>query len=571
MNEMIVALRTLPHGGIDDAARSFALPPQIRATISPLIMSLRWAAAMFGMIFGTKAALTGDLNVVVSLGICLFLTTWRTTLPVRLASRRTVDRVVAHTDTALFAVAAGFSGGPRSPFVFCVIAAVAVASFGWGYRSGAIATIIAGAAMMVGSALHGELLRLDDRVCLAVGGGLIVAVLAPALIRSALLDMERRRSLAAGRFDALAETNDLLAMLNALARTLPTSLNLREALDTAHRQITDTFHPTVVCLVELDETSDEWVPKLAEGCVLKPASSSLELPLALRRVINQSEPRLDPHLDTSGEGIAPLSGSGLYVRLHTRNRTVGLLGMEHPSPEQFSERDVRLLSGMADVMALSLDNARWFGRLRTLGAEEERSRIARDLHDRLGQWLTYISFELERIICGEDTATPELTRLYGDVQTALDELRETLRQLRSGITEDRPLSRVGKEIVDRFTERTEVEVTWSVTDPDQSLPILVENELLRILQESLSNIDKHAQAHNADVVWSVADGQGVLTITDDGRGFDTAKGVRDSAYGLVGMRERADVIGARLTVESTPGVGTTIVVTAGSSSDPREK
>jgi len=569
LDEMITALRTIPHGGIDDTARNLALPPQIRATISPLIMSMRWAAAMFGMIFGTKAALTGDLDVVFSLGVCLFLTTWRTTLPIKLASRRTADRMVAFTDTALFAMAAGFSGGPRSPFVFCVITAVAVAAFGWGYLSGFVAMFCGVGAMIMGMALHGSIPGVGDRLSLSIAGAFLVAVLIPGLIRSALLDVERRRIQITGRLDALVETNDLLTMLNALARTLPTSLNLREALDNAHLQISQTFHPSVVCLMELDETSDEWVPKLAEGCVLKPSSESSELPGPLRRVMNQPDPQLAVDLTDTGQSISPNSGSGLYVRLHTRNRTVGLLGIEHPEPGHFAERDVRLLAGMADVLALSLDNARWFGRLRSLGAEQERTRIARDLHDRLGQWLTYISFELERIITGEDTSTPELSRLYGDVQTALDELRETLRQLRSGVTEDQPLSRVGKEIVDRFTERTEVEVSWSVTDPEQSLPVPIENELLRILQESLSNIDKHAQARHVDVVWQVIDGRGVLTVTDDGRGFDAATGVRDSAYGLVGMRERADVIGARLTIESSPGHGTTIVVTAGSSSDSR--
>ena len=140
-----------------------------------------------------------------------------------------------------------------------------------------------------------------------------------------------------------------------------------------------------------------------------------------------------------------------------------------------------------------------------------------------------------------------------------------MRQLRSEVTIGRPLSMVGKELIDRFTERTDIEVDWLVSDPGEHMPVAVENELLRILQESLSNIDKHAGAEHVDVSWDVEDGSGVLRVQDDGKGFDTARGIRDNAYGLVGMRERADAIGARLIISSTPGDGTTVTVIAGSS------
>ena len=102
-----------------------------------------------------------------------------------------------------------------------------------------------------------------------------------------------------------------------------------------------------------------------------------------------------------------------------------------------------------------------------------------------------------------------------------------------------------------------------MTSPAQRLPVRVENELLRVLQEGLSNVAKHARADTVEVTWAVVDGEGTLTIRDDGRGFDSAKGVRESAYGLVGMRERADMIGARINIESAPGLGTTVTVVAG--------
>ncbi|HTO01594.1 MAG TPA: sensor histidine kinase, partial [Microthrixaceae bacterium] len=206
-------------------------------------------------------------------------------------------------------------------------------------------------------------------------------------------------------------------------------------------------------------------------------------------------------------------------------------------------------------------------RLRTLGAEEERVRLARDLHDRLGQWLTYIGFELERIMSAEGSDVEELNKLYEDVQSALDELRETLRQLRSGVNEEKPLSLMGRDLVAGFAERTKIEATFDVVQPDERLPVPIENELFRILQEALNNISKHAGATQVSVTWNVNGGNFELTIVDNGRGFVTAHGVRDSAYGLVGMRERADAVGAHLEISSAPGEGTTVRATAGNLGD----
>ena len=90
----------------------------------------------------------------------------------------------------------------------------------------------------------------------------------------------------------------------------------------------------------------------------------------------------------------------------------------------------------------------------------------------------------------------------------------------------------------------------------------VENELLRILQEALNNIEKHARAETVDIRWTASEGRGELTVTDDGRGFDTSGNRRATSYGLMGMRERADVIGASLTIESERGSGTTVRVRA---------
>jgi signal transduction histidine kinase len=551
---------------MDDATRSIALPPSVRASVSPAISAMRWGAVGYGLVLSAPNAFEGSYATVVAVAVCLFVTTWRTIIPVRLASPLARDRVPAYTDVLVLGVAVGYGGGIESPFIFAVMIAMVVVAFGWGYVAGATALLAGYVAMAVGALLGDAQVRaqLDDQRDLTILLTMLLAVLTAAAVRVRLMESERRRVALAGQVESLSEANGLLTLVNSVARTLPTSLTLREALLAAQRQIADTFEARVVCLLTLDENAEEWVPKLAEGCVLRPAYRTESLPEPLATALADPEPVLRTNLEEDGgEPLAAGSGSGIYVRLETRGTAIGLLGLEHPELAHFDERDVRVLTGLAEVLALTIDNSRWFGRLRSLGAEEERVRLARDLHDRLGQWLTYIGFELERIMASERTRAEDLQRLHRDVQAALDELRETLRQLRSGVTEDLPLAVLGREVVERFAARSGVEATFTVANPGDRLPVPVENELLRILQEALNNVAKHARAEHVEVLWNVDGGNYELRVSDDGRGFEIARGVRDSAYGLVGMRERADVVGAQLLLDSRPGEGTTVRVVAG--------
>jgi signal transduction histidine kinase len=126
---------------------------------------------------------------------------------------------------------------------------------------------------------------------------------------------------------------------------------------------------------------------------------------------------------------------------------------------------------------------------------------------------------------------------------------------------DHAFAQAARESLDAFERRSAVATTLAVTTPNDRLPIPTENELLRILQEALHNVEKHAKASQVWVTWDVSPDVARLVVSDNGRGFDIRTGVRDSAYGLAGMRERADAVSGRLDVHSTPGSGTTIQVT----------
>jgi signal transduction histidine kinase len=241
-----------------------------------------------------------------------------------------------------------------------------------------------------------------------------------------------------------------------------------------------------------------------------------------------------------------------------RDRLVGLIALEHQEPQRFGPRHVRLVNGLAESLALAVDNALWFARLQALGAEGERSRIARNLHDGVGQGLAYIALELDRI----NAARPDtdLVRLRDETRTILRGVRETLHQLRAEVTDSNDLRTLAQAHLTRFSERTGIAASLSSENSGERLPVLVEQELWRILQEALENIERHSRASRVEVVWSTDGRRGRLRVEDDGCGFDLEAMRNQPAPGMRIMRERANAVGGRLDVRTAPEQGTTVSV-----------
>ena len=367
--------------------------------------------------------------------------------------------------------------------------------------------------------------------------------------------------------DDLVTVHRLLGELETATSRLTVSLDRREAMDEVNRRLHRAFSPTVTALLELGHGTGQWSPKLAGGCVLRPSTATEDLPAMLARAIDEPGAVLVADLTSHGLGLAPGSGCGIYVPLRAGGELVGVLAVEHPRVGRYRVADLVVADQLAAEVALVLDSSRRFGRLRAFSADADQARQARDLHDRLGQWLTFISYELEGVIRSQQEPSPELTALYATVQSALEEMRDALRQILTDVGPVRPLVRVAREICERFEERTELDVTFRATHPSARLPMRIETELMRILQEALANCEQHARASSVDVTWDVDGDIAVLTIHDDGVGFDPSRGVRDRAEGLVGMQERADSVGAVLAVHSSPGGGTTVAVRAGAAAN----
>src|SRR5690606_29962235 len=179
---------------------------------------------------------------------------------------------------------------------------------------------------------------------------------------------------------------------------------------------------------------------------------------------------------TDGQGVSAEMTSGLYAALPARDSTIGLVALEHHARAHFRLRDQELLDGFVEPAALAIDNARWFARLRTVGADEERTRIARALHDRIGQSLAYLAFELDRIVSAQskgDDIAPSLDQLRGDVRGVIGEVRDTLYDLRTDVSDNQDLADTMDQFIQRLKDRTGLEITL-YADRGPRLPILQE-------------------------------------------------------------------------------------------------
>jgi signal transduction histidine kinase len=203
---------------------------------------------------------------------------------------------------------------------------------------------------------------------------------------------------------------------------------------------------------------------------------------------------------------------------------------------------------------------------RQAGVLAERQRLARDIHDTLSQGFASVAMLLEAADATLNPGDPAARHVAAALRSARDNLAESRRvvwALRPELLGDGRLPEATRELLTRLEEETGVRTELVVTGAPHYLDQDAEAGLLRVIQEALANVRKHARATRVSVTVSYMDDVTVVDIQDDGAGFDVdvlARRNGSGGLGLRAMRERAAELGGRLAVESSPGDGTTIVV-----------
>jgi signal transduction histidine kinase len=527
--------------------------------LSAFVGSLRWAAISLGLLAVAIKTPPRPLFIIAGLALAVFGVE-QTIRPVHLDPPDRSLHIAVAIETTLVAAVVAVTGGFTSPFVLATAVPVVLAGYDVGRRRTAGIAYCGFITIMVVVVLMDHDPQ-AQRAAAEVGVLLLLCGVVGAFTRRLVDELGLHQEAAWDQVARLTTANELLVALHGVAQTLPASLDLAEVVESTRTRFHSLFQFGSLALLVRDDTRDEWTVELAEGVRMPSQLRGDLLADPLRAVLDHGRAVLETDLlsGTSGRGCSPMARSGMYAPLRARGRVVGLIVVEDTAPGRYRADDLGLLTSLAGPLALAVDNALWFLRLRRFGAEAERARIARDLHDRLAQSLAYIAFELERLSLrnqGEDQQA--LGELHEVVRGIVGELRETLYQLRAGVSEDADLEHVAKEYLARYEERTGLIVHWR-SRVERHVPYQIEQELWRVLQEALTNIEHHAHATACAIDYRVTANRIALVIEDDGRGFDTSH-VYGDHYGLIGMRERADALGAQLLVESEPGRGTRVSV-----------
>jgi PAS domain S-box-containing protein len=225
-------------------------------------------------------------------------------------------------------------------------------------------------------------------------------------------------------------------------------------------------------------------------------------------------------------------------------------------------RDVTERTRQEDALRRSRDEIRALGLASNNLREQEKSRVARELHDELGQALTALKLDVGWLKARTGEASDDIRRKLDTMQLLLDgtvaATRRISADLRPLVLDDLGLAAAADWLVQNFTNRTGIPCELAVGGGFEALPDPHATTIFRALQESLTNVAKHAHAHLVEVTLSEERDHLTLVVRDDGRGISPDGPRNPASFGLLGLSERAYLLGGEVSIESTPGRGTIV-------------
>jgi signal transduction histidine kinase len=388
---------------------------------------------------------------------------------------------------------------------------------------------------------------------------LLAAQAAVAIENTRLHDASRRWI---GQLESLAEIGNALVGEMELPRLLQLVVaRLREIVGAR------------LAVIILPRAGRELSVEAADG---EGADTALELSLnadsskAGKVMARQRSERIDsllddPEYDQASVRLGALAA--LLVPLVVRDKAIGVLAVFDKTGRDghFTDADLRLVETYADRAAVAIDLSRRVAResLQVIvrAQEDERKRLARELHDETGQALNAILLGLRSVRSAGDPAELERAseELRGLAVSALEDVRRLAFDLRPSALDDFGLAAALERLVERTRESSGVAVELE-TALTGRLDDEVETAVYRMVQEALTNVIKHAGAGRVSVVVSRRDSTLTVLVEDDGSGFDPGA-VTEGRFGLVAMRERVALLGGRLEIGSGSGSGTTLRAT----------
>jgi signal transduction histidine kinase len=375
-----------------------------------------------------------------------------------------------------------------------------------------------------------------------------------------------------------------LSMLNIVTRTLTTELDPHD-VTRGLLEAVQILIPGAACRLLEQVEGMETLRVVASIGLCEPANVDWSAPhlgaglagiaAATREPVVCEDVATDPRFVNRAWAVSEGLVSGVILPLISRDRVIGILSVFLRRRHIFTDEEVNLLRAFAGEGAIALENARLFDQVRAgreqlldltqrlvSAQEEERHRLSRELHDEAGQALTALRISLglirEDLPQEADVLRQRLGETVSLTESVFDLVRRLVQVLRPPALDALGLNAALEGLCRDFSRRTRLTIDYAGTDLLR-LPEGVAIHLYRVVQEALTNVSKHARAQRVRVGMEAVDGRIRLTVEDDGIGFDAnlqPGAASRTGMGLIGMRERLDLLRGRLDIWSQPGRGT---------------
>lgn len=380
-----------------------------------------------------------------------------------------------------------------------------------------------------------------------------------------------------------------LSTLNAIAASVSQSLDLQTVMEAALDKVLSLMDADAGGILLWDEagTGLEYrahrglSPAFVEGVArLRPGEGIAGRVAASGQPIVVDDIAVD---DRITRDVVRRSGlhSFASIPLTAKDQIVGVMNVARRDLRRFDTRDMQLLLAIGHQVGVAVENARLWEELKhqeharsellkkvISAQEEERERIARELHDEMAQGLTALIMGLGRLEQAVPQMPPATAGLIESVKAfasrALADTRRLILDLRPPVLDDLGLVPAVRTLAETRLEEQGITVSINAEGVDDNLPPHLKVTIFRVLQEALSNCARHSQANSVRISIQSAPNQFRAIVQDDGIGFDPSR-VRQrtgaaTAVGLLGMKERARLLGGSLEIRSSPGRGTTVIL-----------
>lgn len=375
------------------------------------------------------------------------------------------------------------------------------------------------------------------------------------------------------RFQAVFQhSSEELAILYRLSQAVTSAMDVRDILELILSELAKALVFSVAAVLLYDEEKDHLALVASRNLIPDQAALSIARGEGLiGRLAERGEPVLvsdsdrDPVFKYLFKGV--YVGSAVCVPLKVGDEILGLFIIANYRPKAYSGTDLSFLATLGNQVAVAIVNANHVKRIEHFAILEERTRIARDMHDGLAQTLGYLNVQtelLEELLASHDIhqASAELVNIRKAVQESNRNIREAIQGLRFQPAAPPDLNCWLRARAQDFSDRTGIRTVVDTTEERIVVQAETQGHILRILEEALSNVRKHARAENVRIGVRKHPGSLTLIVEDDGCGFNPSRiqTEKQASFGLSVMKERAQQRRGEVRVSSLPGGGTRIVL-----------